>query len=115
LGLLPGAEVEFIPDDGEVRVRKSVKSRRRGEEIVRHLQGVECVPIPWPAALLAGRALAAYKQRGGSKLAPLPDFFIGAHAAVAGVRLLTHDASRVSDLLPNGRADRARVAAVWRS
>ncbi len=38
LGLLPGAEVEFILDDGEVRVRKSVKSRRRGEEIVRHLQ-----------------------------------------------------------------------------
>jgi antitoxin PrlF len=38
LGLLPGAEVEFISGDGEVRVRKSVKSRRRGEEIVRHLQ-----------------------------------------------------------------------------
>lgn len=38
LGLMPGAEVDFIPDDGEVRVRKSVKSRRRGEEVVRHLQ-----------------------------------------------------------------------------
>lgn len=38
LGLLPGAEVEFIPDEGEVRVRKSRTSRRRGEEIVRHLQ-----------------------------------------------------------------------------
>jgi AbrB family looped-hinge helix DNA binding protein len=38
LGLLPGAEVEFIPDDGEVRVRKSKASRRRGEEVVRHLQ-----------------------------------------------------------------------------
>lgn len=38
LGLLPGAEVEFIPDEGEVRVRKSRASRRRGEEVVRHLQ-----------------------------------------------------------------------------
>jgi AbrB family looped-hinge helix DNA binding protein len=38
LGLLPGAEVEFILGDGEVHVRKSVKDRRRGEEIVRHLQ-----------------------------------------------------------------------------
>jgi antitoxin PrlF len=38
LGLMPGAEVEFIPDEGEVRIRRSVKSRRRGEEIVRHLQ-----------------------------------------------------------------------------
>lgn len=38
LGLLPGAEVEFFLGDGEVRVRRSVKNRRRGEEIVRHLQ-----------------------------------------------------------------------------
>lgn len=38
LGLLPGAEVEFIPDEGEVRVRRSQASRRRGEEVVRHLQ-----------------------------------------------------------------------------
>lgn len=39
LGLLPGAEVEFIPDEGEVRVRKSRRgNRRRGEEIVRHLR-----------------------------------------------------------------------------
>jgi antitoxin PrlF len=38
LGLLPGTEVEFVPGDKEVRVRKSQASRRRGEEIVRHLQ-----------------------------------------------------------------------------
>ena len=44
------------------------------------VQGIERVPIPWPAAFLAGRAFASYKQRGGRKLAPLPDFFIGAHA-----------------------------------
>jgi len=56
------------------------------------VQGIERVPIPWPAAFLAGRAFAAYRDRGGPKLAPLPDFFIGAHAAVAGLRLLTRDA-----------------------
>lgn len=63
-------------------------------------QGIERVPIPWPAAFLAGRAFASYKQRGGGKLAPLPDFFIGAHAAVAGLRLLTRDASRYRTYFP---------------
>jgi AbrB family looped-hinge helix DNA binding protein len=38
LGLLPGTEVEFVPDEGEVRVRKSSTGRRRGEEVVRHLR-----------------------------------------------------------------------------
>ncbi len=64
------------------------------------VRGLELIPIPWPAAFLAGRAFAAYKQRGGSKLAPLPDFFIGAHAAVAGLRLLTRDASRYRTYFP---------------
>jgi predicted nucleic acid-binding protein len=64
------------------------------------VQGIERVPIPWPAAFLAGRAFAAYRDRGGTKLAPLPDFFIGAHAAVAGLRLLTRDASRYRTYFP---------------
>ncbi len=64
------------------------------------VQGIGRVPIPWPAAFLAGRAFAAYRDRGGTKLAPLPDFFIGAHAAVAGLRLLTRDASRYRTYFP---------------
>jgi hypothetical protein len=64
------------------------------------VQGIERVPIPWPAAFLAGRAFAAYRDRGGTKLAPLPDFFIGAHAAVAGLRLLTRDANRYRTYFP---------------
>lgn len=64
------------------------------------VQGIELIPIPWPAAFLAGRAFATYKQRGGRKLAPLSDFFIGAHAAVAGLRLLTRDASRYRTYFP---------------
>src|SRR4029078_3435197 len=50
--------------------------------------------IPWTAAFLAGKAFASYRQRCGQRPAPLPDFFIGAHAAVGGLRLLTRDVSR---------------------
>ncbi len=51
-------------------------------------------PIPFEAAFLAGKCFVSYRRRGGARRAPLPDFFIGAHAAVAGYRLLTRDASR---------------------
>ena len=50
--------------------------------------------IPYEAAFLAGKVFAAYRRRGGVKTSPLPDFFIGAHAAIAGYRLLTRDAAR---------------------
>jgi predicted nucleic acid-binding protein len=55
------------------------------------VQGIERVPLPWPAAFLAGRAFISYRRRGGQKRSPLPDFFIGAHAAVERLRLLTRD------------------------
>lgn len=55
---------------------------------------------PWPAAFLAGRAFAEYRKRGGDRRSPLPDFFIGAHAALAGLRLLTRDASRYRTYFP---------------
>ncbi len=48
-------------------------------------------PVPFEAAFLAGKSFAAYKKRGGAKSTTLPDFFIGAHAAVAGYELLTRD------------------------
>lgn len=56
--------------------------------------------IPWVAAFLAGKAFADYRQRGGHRRSPLPDFFIGAHAAVTGLRLLTRDASRYRTYFP---------------
>lgn len=56
--------------------------------------------LPWTAAFLAGKAFAAYRRRGGRRRSPLPDFFIGAHAAVAGLRLLTRDASRYRTYFP---------------
>jgi predicted nucleic acid-binding protein len=56
--------------------------------------------IPWEAAFLAGKAFARYKRRGGTRGSPLPDFFIGAHAAVTGMTLLTRDARRYRSYFP---------------
>ena len=56
--------------------------------------------IPWDAAFLAGKSFLAYRRRGGVRRAPLPDFFIGAHAAVRGHRLLTRDPRRFRAYFP---------------
>lgn len=56
--------------------------------------GVRMLQIPREALFLAGKVLSEYRRRGGIKLLPLPDFFIGAHAAVENLELLTRDASR---------------------
>jgi len=57
-------------------------------------------PIPWEAAFLAGKCFLQYRKKEGSKRSPLPDFFIGAHAAVLGIPLLTRDASRYRTYFP---------------
>ena len=56
--------------------------------------------IPYEAAFLAAKAYQRYRGRGGTRRSPLPDFFIGAHAAVAGYRLLTRDTRRYRDYFP---------------
>ena len=56
--------------------------------------------IPYEAAFLAGKCFLAYRKQGGTKRSPLPDFFIGAHAAIAGYRLLTRDAARYRSYFP---------------
>ncbi|MCC7046911.1 MAG: type II toxin-antitoxin system VapC family toxin [Alphaproteobacteria bacterium] len=61
---------------------------------------LEREPIPYEAAFLAGKVFVAYRRHGGEKRSPLPDFFIGAHAAVAGHRLLTRDARRYRSYFP---------------
>lgn len=48
-------------------------------------------PLPYAGAALAAAAFAKYRQRGGAKSSPLPDFYIGAHAAVANLTVLTRD------------------------
>ncbi len=59
--------------------------------------------LPREAAFLAGRAFVQYRRRGGTMSAPLPDFYIGAHAAVAGHTLLTRDARRYRHYFPKLR------------
>ncbi len=65
--------------------------------------GFRHLPIPKEALFLAGKAFLGYRRRGGAKLAPLPDFFIGAHAAVAGIPLLTRDPVRIRACYPTVR------------
>lgn len=57
-------------------------------------------PIPWEAAFLAGKAFEQYRRRGGTQTSPLPDFFIGAHAAVTGMTLLTRNARHFRAYFP---------------
>jgi predicted nucleic acid-binding protein len=63
----------------------------------------ERLHLPWEAAFLAAKAFKRYRQGGGAKVAPLPDFFIGAHAAVAGLPLLTRDPRRYRRYFPKVR------------
>lgn len=56
--------------------------------------------LPWEAAFLAGAAYRTYRQRGGNRRSPLPDFYIGAHAATSEMRLLTRDAARYQTYFP---------------
>ena len=58
------------------------------------------LPLPWAAAFLAGKCFLAYRRAGGERRSPMPDFYIGAHAAVVGMRLLTRDPTRYRTYLP---------------
>jgi predicted nucleic acid-binding protein len=57
-------------------------------------------PLPWEAAFLAGKCFLAYRRKGGSRRSPLPDFYIGAHAAVKELVLLTRDPRRYRTYFP---------------
>ena len=82
---------------GEVSVRYS-RIEDREDALPKNMIAREA--IPYQAAFLAGKAFLAYRRRGGEKRSPLPDFLIGAHAAVAGYRLLTRDAARYRTYFP---------------
>ena len=62
--------------------------------------GFRVEPIPREALFLAGKVFLQYRRRGGTKTDVLPGFFIGAHAAVAGVPLLTRDTTRYETYFP---------------
>jgi predicted nucleic acid-binding protein len=58
------------------------------------------LPLPYEAGYRAGQAFMAYRKRGGARRSPLPDFYIGAHAETASMRLLTRDATRYQTYFP---------------
>ena len=57
--------------------------------------------IPWEAAFLAGKCFLDYRRKGGSRHSTLPDFFIGAHALVSGMKLITRDPARYRTYFPS--------------
>ena len=62
--------------------------------------GITLAPMPRPALFLAGKAFQRYRSAGGTRTGVLPDFFIGAHAAVSGLTLLSRDAQRYRTYFP---------------
>jgi len=64
-------------------------------------QSFHRLALPWEAGFLAGKCFVSYRARGGARRSPLPDFYIGAHASVAGVTLLTRDATLYRTYFPS--------------
>jgi predicted nucleic acid-binding protein len=61
------------------------------------------LPLPFEAGFLTGQCFVKYRRRGGTRRSPLPDFYIGAHAALADLTLLTRDAKRYRSYFPRLR------------
>ena len=57
-------------------------------------------PLPWAAGFLAGKAFLGYRRTKGARTSPLPDFYVDAHAAIAGHRVLTRDPKRIRTYFP---------------
>jgi predicted nucleic acid-binding protein len=100
-------ELAAAADRGPVTINQIVYSEIAvGFEARDHLEralqraGLARVGIPWAASWLAARAYVSYRARGGSRPTPLPDFFIGAHAAASRLPLLTRDPQRVRTYFP---------------
>ena len=82
----------------------SIRFRRIEElEAFLSLDVFEYRAIPREAAFLAGKCFLEYRRRGGRKSLPLPDFFIGAHAAIENLTLVTRDVKRFRDCFPGLR------------
>jgi len=75
-------------------------SRIEDLEVALPPQDFRRAPLPWVAGFLAGKAFLDYRRSGGTRTSTLPDFYIGAHAAVADLRLLTRDSRRYRTYFP---------------
>ena len=98
-------------EDAAARTRLVINPVIYGEVSVRYsrIEDLEAVlprdliareNLPYEAAFLAAKAFAKYRTRGGTRTSTLPDFFIGAHASVAGYELLTRDGTRYKTYFP---------------
>jgi predicted nucleic acid-binding protein len=70
-------------------------------EAILNQAGIEIAPIPRPALFLAGKVFTQYRRSGGVRTGVLPDFFIGSHAAVSRLPLLTRDVGRYRAYFPS--------------
>ena len=99
--------VRDAADEGELIVNQVIYSELAGGyairedlELVLHRARIRKESVPWDAAFMAGLAFKTYRRLGGMRRSPLPDFFIGAHAAVRGYRLLTRDRGHYATYFP---------------
>ena len=102
LGQLDAAATQgLLAINDEVYAELSVRFHTI-EEVDRFVETarLRILPAPRAALFLAGRAFQRYRARGGTRTSPLPDFFIGAQAAVMGIPLLTRDAQRYRTYFP---------------
>lgn len=99
-----------VADSGAVAINAIIYSElsvayRRIEEVEDALPHsfFQRLHLPWEAAFLAGQAFREYRRRGGKRTKALPDFYIGAHALVSNMTLLTRDARRYRQYFPKLR------------
>lgn len=78
---------------------------RTARELESALKGlpIQRLMLPYDAGFLAGRAFVRYRAEGGARRSPLPDFYIGAHAQLEGMLLLTRDVRRYRSYFPKVR------------
>ncbi|MGI8623728.1 MAG: type II toxin-antitoxin system VapC family toxin [Solirubrobacteraceae bacterium] len=101
------ARLAEAADGGEVGINQVIyaeiaagfATRERLERVLGGV-GVKRLNLPFSAAWRVANAFSQYRRAGGPRTIPLPDFFIGAHAAAAGLPLLTRDPARVRTYFP---------------
>lgn len=99
--------IEACAEDGDLLINPIICAEvsigfETFEEVERALppQFFQRENLPWEAAFLAGKCFLKYRQRGGTRRSTLPDFYIGAHAQVRNLQLLTRDKGRYSTYFP---------------
>ncbi|KUM24138.1 DNA-binding protein [Mesorhizobium loti] len=102
------SQLEAASLDGPLLINDAVYAELAVRyERIEHLEafvggaGLEMTSMPRAALFLAGKVFALYRRAGGSRTGVLPDFFIGAHAAVAQLPLLTRDVRRYRTYFPS--------------